>query len=99
MGGGGMGGPPGASRSFNPNPYLNPEPDPDPSPDLNPNPDPDPNQVTLWRHVELAGAGKVTGVVARDGAASVRGAHTHELHNTIDAYAKLDLRNQVGQSP
>ena len=44
-------------------------------------------QVTLWRHVESTGA------------ASVLSAHTHELHNTIDAYAKLDLRNQVGQPP
>ena len=51
-------------------------------------------QVTLWRHVELVVAGEVAG-----GAAPVRGAHTHELHNTIDAYAKLDLRNQVGQPP
>ena len=47
-------------------------------------------QVTLWRHVELVVAGEVAG-----GAAPVRGAHTHELHNTIDAYAQLDLRNQV----
>ena len=63
-------------------------------------------QVTLWRHVELVVAGEVAGEVAgvgagvgAGGAAPVRGAHTHELHNTIDAYAKLDLRNQVGQPP
>ena len=59
-------------------------------------------QVTLWRHVELVVAGEVAGVGAGEvagGAAPVRGAHTHELHNTIDAYAKLDLRNQVGQPP
>ena len=63
-------------------------------------------QVTLWRHVELAVTGEVAGEVAGVGAgvgagdaAPVRGAHTHELHNTIDAYTKLDLRNQVGQPP
>ena len=55
-------------------------------------------QVTLWRHVELAGelVGEVAGeLVGR--AAPVRSAHTHELHNTIDAYAALDLRNQVAR--